>query len=449
MKKKLLLMMLAGICLLNACDTKEVVNENKNADLQESITENLPENIMQQENQTVQKEKPYHEAYPEIEPVKLHIAPSEPIENTGLRDLTIHFENPDYAFSKKQSATAYVSIGDTQNAAAQISLFGNSTVECAKRPIKIKFQESQTIGDGGKKFYLISNIYDKSLIHNYVVFDLAKYIDGGFYVPSCEFVNVYATYDGIEKHGYQGVYLLAEKIGQSEYDSNNLEYVFEEDYRVYYDDPENGKEGLDWFWLGENYIQSFAVKGDTSEEICEDIKVKLQTIWNVIGEKNWEEIQRYVDVENITKSFLLDELIKDPDVGQTSVYWGIRNDGRLCIVGIWDNDLTFGSGEVGQANEDLVCLKNALFARLYKVPEFKEFYKQYFIIHCEEWKEHINNTIDEVTTTYYDDLENDFLHWESYYNWCNEEMKTLDYEGQLEYMKFWLEERIQFLKNEL
>ena len=450
MKKKFLFGILIAFCMLNACSTEvqENVNEVINNDVSEPAPENPSEPVEMPETKPV-KEKPYHAPYPALEPIKLHLNPSEPVADTGFRDIVIHFDNPDYKISKTQSASAQVSIGDIQNAAAKVSLYGNSTIECAKRPIKIKFQERQMLGDGGKKYHLISNIYDKSFIHNYVVFELAEYMDGGFHVPYHEFVNVYVTYDGLEEHGFQGVYLMAEKISQSDFAPNDLKYVFEEDYRVYYDDPENGVEGLDWFWMGEDYIQCFEVKEDTSEEICADIKARLENIWDIILEKDWEKIQQNVDIENITKAFLLDELIKDPDVGQTSVYWGFRPDGRLCIASIWDNDLTFGSGEVGQADEGLFCKNNAIFGRLLNVPEFKEYYRQYFLDHYAEWQNYINKTIDSVTATYYADFENEYLVWESKYNWCNEEMKELDYQGQIAYMKSWLDERIQFLKNEL
>ena len=427
---------LLSICLLVGCSQSELGGRKPLND--DSVIE-IPEII----------EKPYHEGYPPIDPVRLHVEPAVTLENTMLRNLTIYFTDAEYQLSKTQSATAKVTIGDILNAATTIELFGNSTLECAKRPLKVKFEEKQSLGDGGKKFYLISNIYDKTLLHNYVVFELARYMEGGFYVPMCEFVNVYATCDGQEGSGYQGVYLLAEKIEQNDFASYDLKYVFEQDYRVYYDDPENGVEGEDWFWMGENYLACFAVSGETSKEIVSDIKVRLEYIWKIICEKDWNKIQQYVDVENIAKSFLLDDLVKDPDVGQTSLYWGIKEDGKLCIASIWDNDLSFGCGDMGKANRDLLSLNNVIFAGLYAVPEFKEFYGQYFIAHCDEWREYINQTIDGVSAEYFDDLQNDYINWERQYNWCNEDMRTLEYIEQIEYMKEWLGIRTDFLKEQL
>lgn len=419
--------MLLGICFLVGCSGPE-------KDPMES-----PKKI----------EKPYHKGYPEMEPIRLHEEPATPIEDTKLRNFTIYFNDPNYQISKTQSATAKVSIGDIHLAAANVELYGNSTLECAKRPLKVKFEEKQSLGDGGKKYYLISNIYDKTLLHNYVAFSLARYMDGCFYVPTCEFVNVYATYEGQVGTGYQGVYLLAEKIEQNDFASYGLKYVFEQDYRVYYDDPDNGVEGTDWFWMGENYIASFAVVGDTSPEIAADIKAKLEHIWSVIAARDWDKIQQCVDIENITKGFLLDEIVKDPDIGQTSIYWGIKEDERFCIASIWDNDLSFGCGDMGQADQGFFSLNNVLFESLYAVPEFKEYFCQYFLSHCDEWQKHIENTIDVVSAEYYDDLQHDYINWEKQYNWCNEEMQSLNYAEQIEYMKDWLGIRIDFLKNKL
>lgn len=437
MRKKSVLI-LSLVLILTGCNNNQATSETSDTVLNNDSAEKVEK-----------VEKPYHEAYAKMEPIKLFDEPSKPIENTKLRNFVIYFENADYKISKTQSAMADVSIGDIQNAKAKIEVFGNSTSECAKRPIKVKFNDAQMLGNGGKKYYLISNIYDKSLIHNYVTFELAKYMNVGCYVPSYEYVNVYANYEGQEGTGYQGVYLMSEKIQQEDYDSYDLKYVFEQDYRVYFDDPDNGKEDLDWFWLGDNYIECFSVRGKVSEEVTNDIKNKLENIWDILGKKDWNEIQRYVDVENIAKCFLIDEIVKDKDVGQTSIYWGIKNDGRLCIASIWDNDLSFGSGGHGAADSDLYCLNNVMFERIYAVPEFKEYYRNYYNEHCEEWYKFMIETVDSVSDTYYDDFVNDYEYWEKNYHWCNEDMKDLDYPGQIQYMKDWLRIRIDFLKGVL
>ena len=80
--------------------------------------------------------------------------------------------------------------------ASTIKIRGNSTSSGHKKPFNIKFSEkTDVLGMGkNKKWSLLSNCYDKTLIRNLVVFDVAKEL-GVPYTPDYKVVDVYV--DGV------------------------------------------------------------------------------------------------------------------------------------------------------------------------------------------------------------------------------------------------------------
>jgi len=98
---------------------------------------------------------------------------------------------------------------------------GNASWEDTdKKSYQIKLsQKADLLGMGeAKKWLLIANAFDNTLLRNAVAFDIAKELELQ-YTPDAEFVDVYANGDFI------GNYLLTEKIeiGKNRININNLE----------------------------------------------------------------------------------------------------------------------------------------------------------------------------------------------------------------------------------
>ena len=102
-------------------------------------------------------------------------------------------------------------VSSVLNAPAQVKVRGNWTTSYEKKPLRIKFQEKQSLGGLNhatpfKNWVLLAEYKDFSLLRDKAAFDLAeKILSDGLYCSDCELVEV-------EINGeYWGVYLLAEQ----------------------------------------------------------------------------------------------------------------------------------------------------------------------------------------------------------------------------------------------
>jgi hypothetical protein len=462
------LLVFGAVCLLKLTDktdsstTAEVVTETVSTETTEKVATEV---AVDTSDNTSITERPYHEAVPDIEVGQLLKNPSTPIENSTLPRIDINFVDGDeYTISKKVKAEANISISNVDesyqitDALATVNVRGNSTAEPAKKPLKIKFEESQNVLgiSKNKKWTLLANIYDKTAgLHNYVAYNLYSYVtENKGFESACVFVDVYVN------GGYQGVYTLCDQV-EADKDRINIseelgdtpettDYLIEQDYRVYYDDPDNGTEGIDWFWmtdLNECFEIKYPNSSDTeSTEYATYIRDYIDTVYNALNDKDWDLVQELIDVQSFIDGYMVAELVKSTDISQSSVYFYKKAGGKLTFATLWDCDLTFGCGDRGEATADLVSEESFLFGRLIQIPEFRELYKQQYIDNYEDYKQYMLDTLDNCMSTYKESLENDYNAWESRYNWCDEQLTNLSsYDEQIEYMRDWIEARADWL----
>ena len=89
-----------------------------------------------------------------------------------------------------------------------IKLRGNSSLNSEKKPYLINFDEKTTILDmpcNDKKWVLVPNMYDKSLLRNLLGYKMS-FIFGLKFTPSCRFIDL------ILNGNYRGNYMICDKI---------------------------------------------------------------------------------------------------------------------------------------------------------------------------------------------------------------------------------------------
>ena len=93
------------------------------------------------------------------------------------------------------------------DAGSQIKVRGNSTAGGEKRPYNFKLSSKQNVLEmgKGKKWCLLANMFDKSLMRNKLAFGLAQAV-GLAYTPDFRMVDVWM--DGV----YVGNYMLTEPV---------------------------------------------------------------------------------------------------------------------------------------------------------------------------------------------------------------------------------------------
>lgn len=338
---------------------------------------------------------------------------------------------------------------------ATIRVRGNSTSSGAKKPYNIKFSANTDLfGMGkGKRFCLIANMYDPTLIRNHMVFEFARDL-GLEYTLDSMLVDVY--YNG----SYVGCYQLCEAATEDEsrvdIDCSKGDYIIERDARDDY---------------GTTYITTslghrFGINEPENTTNAQRIAIEnhLRMAENAIRSKNLDEVRKYFDVESIIDSYICLEFFKNVDVvvGSTRFYC---KDGKIHGGPVWDYDLSSGNcsssyyvaynNNWGDSAEGLWC-NHIWYDDLMLIDEYRELlYKRYLEVQdiiVNLYKDNVlgKNAIDRIIDGASESIERNFTEtpWRPGHNY-SELMRIPDstYEANVAHLRSWLERRNTWLLN--
>ncbi|HMM06867.1 MAG TPA: CotH kinase family protein [Clostridiales bacterium] len=269
---------------------------------------------------------------------------------------------------------------------SQVKGRGNATWAYPKRPYQIKLDSKTNLFGMGKAktWLLLANYYDKSLIRNALVLDMADQIglkDPVQYV----YVDVYAN------HQYLGNYMFCEKVevGSNRVDIADLEKATEDlnsadldtysrggdinsnaagTYK-YYNIPHNPSDITGGYLLEFDYagrylneasgfvtnhnvpvvIKSpeYASKAQV-EYIRSYVQAAEDAMYSVSGYNSaGKHYSEYIDVDSAVLHYLLEEWCKNPDGGFSSFYIykdsDLSGDSKIHFDQVWDYDTSFGN----------------------------------------------------------------------------------------------------------
>lgn len=228
-------------------------------------------------------------------------------------------------------------------------LRGNASMQFEKKPYRIKFDKKQNVLDApakAKKWTLINNYGDKTLMRNIVAFELSRRL-GMAYTPFCTPVDVIANGE------YKGCYQLCDQIevnpGRVEVDEMTKDdisgealtggYLIEVDAYAY--------EEVSWF--NSNRGNPVTIKSPADDEITPEQSAYIRQTFNNMEEKVFANT--YQDPTNGYRSLLdlnsfLQHFIVGEFSGNTDTYWSTymykkRNDPKLYVGPVWDFDIAF------------------------------------------------------------------------------------------------------------
>ncbi len=276
---------------------------------------------------------------------------------------------------------------------AGVKVRGNYTANYDKKPLRIKFDKKQAMlglnhGIKQKSWVLLAEVKDQSLLRNLSAFYLGHRILGsdGYYVTDFRPVRV-------EINGqFWGVYLLVEQQENKDgrvnvpnaeegYTGNDIGYFAE--YDGYY--SEEGPDGDPTFEL--NYHnwgemngpngkvwpsqQGYTLKSDIFDSKQADYAGKfLECVYDVAYEATKgkyydinpsgvslarvtgnveiaKHINKYIDLNSLVDTYLLQEITCDPDIGWSSFYLDFDltdgADHRVRFEAPWDYDSALGN----------------------------------------------------------------------------------------------------------
>ena len=259
-----------------------------------------------------------------------------------------------------------------------VNVRGNSTSSAYKKPYNIKFEsKTDVLGMGkNKKWSLLANCYDKTLIRNAVVMDFAKEL-GVPYTPDYRFVDVYVN---DELHGS---YLLIDSIevGETRVDIglDNNEYLLELDW--------NPEDSDCYYFYSFGGGLKFAINEPEIDELTREQQKYVEDLVadaeDALLYGDFEEIQKYFDIESMAKFYLTLEFFRNIDVATSSTRFHIKG-GKIYGGPVWDFDLSSGNYNVDYYGTDTLeqrfhATKMKWFGELVKFDEFQSIVNEYFL----------------------------------------------------------------------
>ena len=268
-------------------------------------------------------------------------------ENLDVPQIRITTENGNG--TKLQKADGYVNaqieIKDTDESvladAVSFKVRGNTTALTwvTKKAFTFKFAKKKNVlGLGsGKKWALLANAFDPTLLRNYSAFELAREL-GMEFTSNQKFVELWV--DG----SFRGCYILYEPVEEGkdrvniDIESNGgkndflleLEQVTQEDDKTY-------------ITIDKKKIRfAFSEPEEPDEEQVAYVQGIMDDILATVKTGTKEEIEQKIDVDSFVKYYLLNEYLKTHDFDRTSVFFYYK-DGKLYAGPAWDYDLCTGN----------------------------------------------------------------------------------------------------------
>lgn len=260
---------------------------------------------------------------------------------TNLPTVSIHTENNVEPYDKEHNIKALITIINEKGNKLQmdsgvVRLRGNSSINFPKKPYRIKFNKKQKVLDAlakAKKWTLINNYGDKTLMRNLLAFELSRCLEMP-YTPYGRSVDV--LMNGEYKGNYQlcdhvdvnkNRVNLDETIPEGSEDSQSTAFLIEADARATTEDC--------WFKSDKN--TPITVHYPDADEITPQQKTYIEDCFNGL-EEDW---LRYLDLNSFIRHFLVGELS-----GNTDTYWSTymykhRTDNTIYIGPVWDFDIAF------------------------------------------------------------------------------------------------------------
>ena len=392
-----------------------------------------------------------------------------PLDFTGLPILYVDTQGSEIN-SKDDYVEGSVSIigsndfPDLSSTEMKIKGRGNSTwwqggigrPDNMKKPYQIKFGDKTKVLNmpKDKKWVLLAEISDISLIRNKIVREIANI--GSFdYVPQSEYTELFIN----NKHA--GTYLIGQKVEESK----NRVNIGDDGYLVEIDTDAHGRIEEDDVYFRSNVWSSHYKDGvfnikepslDFDSEKFNLIKGHINSFEDALFGDNFKDpdivYRSFIDLPSFIDWFLVNEISKNQDAASfSSIYFNYIPGEKIKMGPIWDFDLAFGNVNYSNAEnpEGFWIKDNLWYKRMFEDPYFKQMVQERF--------DYYNNNLSLILSkisgfeTYLSKSQK--KNFELYPSLLdpNSEVWPVparfdNHHGYVEYLKTWLDARMEWLK---
>ena len=318
---------------------------------------------------------------------------------------------------------------------------GNSSFVMTKYGYKIKLAEKDSLlgMPKDKEWDLISNFRDRSLLRNYITYQLAGIL-GDEYFPKCEFIELYLN------RQYLGIYLLVEhvKVSKNRVDipKSDSSFLFEKTSATTTDGA--------LFTSSLGYIFKFRQPKEPSEESKELLENHINDFEHFLQSKSiykLDSIGKWINIDDFVRYYWIQEFSKNIDGHRRSIFITWEKDSALKMGPVWDFDLGYGSSaDVKSGPEEWLIRKYGWDRYLFKNKDYESRVREY-------WKKNRSafvatlDSIDSMSEKLERASANEFKKWpilENDSRWPFHE-KFDSYQDAVDALKSWIEARIQWV----
>lgn len=260
---------------------------------------------------------------------------------TNLPTVVIHTPNDEEITSKEHelSSNVYIISDNGTNLLSTTGTGvrgrGNSTWSFPKKPYRLKFESKQSpLGAPvkAKKWTLLSNYGDKSLLRNITAFEISRRV-GMSYTPFCCPVDV------IVNSHYRGCYQLCDQVeaASGRVDAKNG-YLIEID--AYADQEE--------VWFRSSNGTPVTIKYPDEDDITQEQRDFISSYFDLMETSVFADnytdpengYRRYLDVDSFLRNFIVGEFCGNVDAFWSVYMYKDSDEGKLYTGPVWDYDLS-------------------------------------------------------------------------------------------------------------
>ena len=296
---------------------------------------------------------------------------------------------------------------------AEIKGRGNSTWrEYEKKGYQIKFSEKISVlgMTAAKKWVLLANASDDSLMRTKLVSEAAKNMDMAF-APSFEYVDLWVEGE------YLGTYLLGEKVEIAKgrlslKDSQGA--LFEHDEDFYLEEE---------YWLISDLLdrhftlKEIVTESDTQIDMAmTDFEAAVDGLGKLLystppSELTLELLSGYIDVDSFAKYYIVNEYAQNRESFSTSFYWYKDGPEDVLHLGpIWDFDTCMGND--GATPTESYGSEHVLFRYLLASPHFRARTEELYARYCGELFA-MTETVDAILAEISASAQMNYIRWDT------------------------------------
>ena len=265
---------------------------------------------------------------------------------TNLPTVIIHTLNDEIPYDKEHDIVSQLTIISEDGTKllsepGTIRERGNASRDFPKKPYRIKFDEKQVVLDApakAKKWTLINNYGDKTLMRNLLAFELSRRL-GMPYTPYGTAVDVLLNGE------YKGCYQLCDQLQVHKNRVNITEMTPRDDegsaltggYFIEIDAYADQEKS----WFKSVKGNPVTIKSPDEDSITTKQRSYIRSHFN----KMEDAPHQYIDKNTFLRHFLVGELS-----GNTDTYWSVymykqRDDDTMFTGPVWDFDLAFDNDQ--------------------------------------------------------------------------------------------------------